>query len=60
MNTNKAKERIEALRVEINKYNHQYYVLSESLISDFEYYISIIIIIMPLQLQHLIEFGQNE
>lgn len=37
MNTSNKKERIEALRFEINKNNHLYYVLSESLISDFEY-----------------------
>lgn len=50
MNTPKAKERIEALRVEINKNNHQYYVLSDSLISDFEY---------DLLLEELIKLEQD-
>ena len=32
-----SKERIDSLRRELSKYNHSYYVLNTSLISDFEF-----------------------
>lgn len=37
MNQEEARVRIEILRKELNNHNHQYYVLSQPLISDFEY-----------------------
>ncbi len=37
MSTDKIKERIEYLRNEINKHDYHYYVLSQPLISDYEY-----------------------
>jgi DNA ligase (NAD+) len=37
MNKSEAKERIEKLRIEIERHNENYYVLNQPLISDFEY-----------------------
>lgn len=37
MNKEKAKKRIEQLRVDLEKHNHNYYVLNKPEISDFEY-----------------------
>ncbi|MCK4663408.1 MAG: NAD-dependent DNA ligase LigA [Bacteroidales bacterium] len=37
MNTNSIKERIEQLRNQLNDHNYRYYVLSQPIISDFEY-----------------------
>jgi DNA ligase (NAD+) len=37
MDSKTAEERIRNLRIEIEKHNHNYYVLSEPVISDFEY-----------------------
>jgi len=37
LNKSEAKERIEKLRVEIERHNQNYYVLNQPLISDFEY-----------------------
>jgi DNA ligase (NAD+) len=37
MKKSEAKERIEKLRIEIEKHNHSYYVLSNPSVSDFEY-----------------------
>ncbi len=37
MNVNQAKDRIEELSKELEGHNHQYYVLSQPTISDFEF-----------------------
>lgn len=37
MNKQEAKKRVEKLRLELDKHNHNYYVLNKPVISDFEY-----------------------
>lgn len=37
MNKKEAKVRIDALRKELNRHNHNYYVLNSPIISDYEF-----------------------
>lgn len=37
MNQDQAKIEVEALTIELNKYNHAYYVENNSIISDYEF-----------------------